>query len=184
MKFFIDTADIDEIRDAAAMGLVDGVTTNPSLVAKTGRKFNDVLVEICDIVSGPVSAEVISVKCDEMVKEARVLAALREDERARSGDPGAVRDVVVRSSRHVFATTFTTIAGFLPLIIAGGGFWPPLAITIAGGVGGATLLALVFVPSSYLLVNRVRHTAEQTEQVHSEQSPTDAGELVPELATA
>ncbi len=79
MKFFIDTADIDEIRDAAAMGLVDGVTTNPSLVAKTGRKFNDVLVEICDIVSGPVSAEVISVTCDEMVKEARELAGLREN---------------------------------------------------------------------------------------------------------
>jgi len=79
MKFFIDTADIDEIRDAAAMGLVDGVTTNPSLVAKTGRKFTDVLVEICDIVSGPVSAEVISVTCDEMMKEARELAAMREN---------------------------------------------------------------------------------------------------------
>jgi transaldolase len=58
MKFFIDTADIGEIREAAAMGLVDGVTTNPSLVAKTGRKFRDVLIEICDIVKGPVSAEV------------------------------------------------------------------------------------------------------------------------------
>ena len=79
MKFFIDTADVDEIRDAAAMGLVDGVTTNPSLVAKTGRKFTDVLVEICDLVSGPVSAEVISVTCDEMLKEARELAGLREN---------------------------------------------------------------------------------------------------------
>jgi transaldolase len=79
MKFFIDTADIDEIRDAAAMGLVDGVTTNPSLVARTGRKFTDVLMEICDIVSGPVSAEVISVTCDEMMKEARELAGLREN---------------------------------------------------------------------------------------------------------
>lgn len=79
MKFFIDTADIDEIRDAAAMGLVDGVTTNPSLVAKTGRKFTDVLVEICEIVSGPVSAEVISVTCDEMMKEARELAAYADN---------------------------------------------------------------------------------------------------------
>ena len=60
MKFFIDTAEIKEIREAAAMGLVDGVTTNPSLVAKTGRKFRDVLLEICDIVKGPVSAEVVS----------------------------------------------------------------------------------------------------------------------------
>ena len=72
----------------------------------------------------------------------------------------------------------------LPLIIEGGGFWPPLAITIAGGVAGATLLALVFVPSSYLLVNRVRQTAEQTEQPQSEQSPIEVGHLVPELATA
>lgn len=77
MKFFIDTAYIDEIREAAAMGIIDGVTTNPSLVAKTGRKFRDVLVEICDVIKGPVSAEVVSTTCDEMMKEARELAALR-----------------------------------------------------------------------------------------------------------
>jgi transaldolase len=77
MKFFIDTADIKEIREAAAMGLVDGVTTNPSLVAKTGRKFRDVLVEICDVVKGPVSAEVVSTTHDEMMKEAREYAGLR-----------------------------------------------------------------------------------------------------------
>jgi transaldolase len=79
MKFFIDTADIGEIRDADAMGLVDGVTTNPSLVAKTGRKFRDVLIEICDLVDGPVSAEVVSLQCDEMMAEARELAALRKN---------------------------------------------------------------------------------------------------------
>ncbi len=79
MKFFIDTADIKEIREAAAMGLVDGVTTNPSLVAKTGRKFKDVLVEICDIVKGPVSAEVVGTKFDEMMREAREYAALRHN---------------------------------------------------------------------------------------------------------
>ncbi|MEO8843216.1 MAG: fructose-6-phosphate aldolase [Kofleriaceae bacterium] len=77
MKFFIDTADVKEIREAAAMGLVDGVTTNPSLVAKSGRKFRDVLLEICDIVKGPVSAEVTSVKHDDMMKEARELSKLR-----------------------------------------------------------------------------------------------------------
>ena len=77
MKFFIDTADVKEIREAAAMGLVDGVTTNPSLVAKAGRKFRDVLFEICDIVKGPVSAEVTGVKYDDIMKEARELAALR-----------------------------------------------------------------------------------------------------------
>ncbi len=77
MKFFIDTADVKEIREAAAMGLVDGVTTNPSLVAKTGRKFRDVLVEICDIVKGPVSAEVTAVQYDGIMREARELASLR-----------------------------------------------------------------------------------------------------------
>ena len=77
MKFFIDTADVGEIREAAAMGLVDGVTTNPSLVARTGRKFRDVLLEICDIVKGPVSAEVVSTCFDGMMKEARELSGLR-----------------------------------------------------------------------------------------------------------
>jgi transaldolase len=79
MKFFIDTADVKEIREAAAMGLVDGVTTNPSLVAKTGRKFRDVLLEICDLVKGPVSAEVVGTKYDDMMREARELSKLREN---------------------------------------------------------------------------------------------------------
>lgn len=77
MKFFIDSADISEIKEAAAMGSLDGVTTNPSLVAKTGRRFRDVLIEICDVVKGPVSAEVVSLTCDEMMAEARELSALR-----------------------------------------------------------------------------------------------------------
>lgn len=77
MKFFIDTADINEIREAAAMGLVDGVTTNPSLVAKAKRKFKDVLLEICEVVKGPVSAEVTAVKHDEIMAEARDLAKLK-----------------------------------------------------------------------------------------------------------
>ncbi len=77
MKFFIDTADVREIKEASAMGLVDGVTTNPSLVAKTGRKFGDVLLEICDLVKGPVSAEVVGTTFDEMMKEATHLAGLR-----------------------------------------------------------------------------------------------------------
>jgi len=77
MKFFIDSADIAEIKEAASMGIIDGVTTNPSLVSKTGRKFRDALIEICDIVRGPVSAEVVSTKVDGMMKEARELAALR-----------------------------------------------------------------------------------------------------------
>jgi transaldolase len=71
MKFFIDTGDVGEIREAHAMGLVDGVTTNPSLVAKTSRKYRDVVVEICEIVNGPISAEVLSTTYDEMMAEAR-----------------------------------------------------------------------------------------------------------------
>ncbi|MEZ6126950.1 MAG: efflux RND transporter permease subunit [Planctomycetaceae bacterium] len=78
-----------------------------------------------------------------------VLAALREDEAAAGGDIAAIREVVIRSTRHVLATSLTTIAGFLPLILVGGGFWPPLAVTIAGGVGGATLIALVLVPAVF-----------------------------------
>lgn len=77
MRFFIDTADVREVKEAAAMGLVDGVTTNPSLVARTGRTFREVLLEICDVVKGPVSAEVVSLTHDEMMREARDLAALR-----------------------------------------------------------------------------------------------------------
>jgi transaldolase len=77
MKFFVDSADIKEIREAAAMGLADGVTTNPSLVAKMGRKFEDVLLEICEIVKGPVSAEVVATTTDDMMKQARRYAALR-----------------------------------------------------------------------------------------------------------
>lgn len=80
-----------------------------------------------------------------------VLAALREDEAASTGDPEAVRAVVVRSTRHVLSTTLTTVAGFLPLILGGGGFWPPLATAISGGVTGSTLLALVFIPSGFVL---------------------------------
>lgn len=71
MKFFIDTGDVAEIREAHAMGLVDGVTTNPSLVAKTGRKYRDVVVEICEMINGPISAEVLTTTYDEMMAEAR-----------------------------------------------------------------------------------------------------------------
>jgi transaldolase len=77
MKFFIDTADVREIKEASAMGLVDGVTTNPSLVAKSGRKFSEVLLEICDLVKGPVSAEVVSTQFEGIMQEAKHLASLR-----------------------------------------------------------------------------------------------------------
>lgn len=79
MQIFIDSADIEEIRDAAAMGVVDGVTTNPSLVAKTGRPFKDVLIDICEVIDGPISAEVISTDYDGMMSEARSLASMHDN---------------------------------------------------------------------------------------------------------
>ncbi len=76
MKFFVDTADVDEIRDIAETGLLDGVTTNPSLIAKTGRRFLDVIREICAMVDGPVSAEVAATDHATMLSEGRKLARL------------------------------------------------------------------------------------------------------------
>ena len=76
MKFFIDTADINEIKKAAEYGLVDGVTTNPSLVSKTGKDLMTVLKEICDVVDGPINAEVVSTKSSDMVKEAKQLTQI------------------------------------------------------------------------------------------------------------
>lgn len=76
MKFFVDTADLDEIRALAATGLVDGATTNPSLVAKAGRKFEDIIAEICEILPGPVSAEVTATDASTMIAEGRYLAKI------------------------------------------------------------------------------------------------------------
>ncbi|MDH3391511.1 MAG: fructose-6-phosphate aldolase [Desulfobacterales bacterium] len=75
MKFFIDTANIEEIKKAVALGMVDGVTTNPSLIARENRPFEELLQEICDLVDGPVNGEVISLDAEGMVKEGRKLAA-------------------------------------------------------------------------------------------------------------
>ena len=79
MKFFVDTADVAEIKDLAATGLLDGVTTNPSLVAKSGGDFKEIIKEICAIVPGPVSAEVAATDYDGMMKEAKVLAKNRQE---------------------------------------------------------------------------------------------------------
>jgi transaldolase len=79
MQFFIDTANVDEIRQANDMGLVDGVTTNPSLIAQTGRPFKEVIEEICEIIDGPISAEAVSLTYDEMLVEARDLAKIHKN---------------------------------------------------------------------------------------------------------
>jgi transaldolase len=75
MEIFIDSGDTNEIREAQSMGLVDGVTTNPSLAAKSGKPFKELILEICSIVDGPISAEVTSLTADEMIKEGETLAA-------------------------------------------------------------------------------------------------------------
>lgn len=79
MKIFLDTAIVEEIRAAASWGVVDGVTTNPTLIAKSGRKFEEVVAEICSIVDGPVSAEVTAEDASGMVREAQPLAALHKN---------------------------------------------------------------------------------------------------------
>src|SRR5512143_794428 len=79
MKFFIDTANVKEIREAASLGVVDGVTTNPSLVSKEGRDFKQVITEICSIVDGPISAEAVSLEADKMVIEGTDLAKIHKN---------------------------------------------------------------------------------------------------------
>jgi transaldolase len=79
MEIFIDSADLDEIRDVADMGVIDGVTTNPSLIAKVGRPLKDVIVDICKIVDGPISAEVLATDYEGIVSEGRELAKLHDN---------------------------------------------------------------------------------------------------------
>jgi transaldolase len=79
VKFFVDTADINDIRQLAETGLLDGVTTNPSLIHKSGRKFLEVVAEICEVVPGPVSAEVVATNHDEMMREAEILRKIADN---------------------------------------------------------------------------------------------------------
>ena len=79
MKLYLDTANVKEIQEAASLGVLDGVTTNPSLVAKEGRIFREALVEICNIVDGPISAEVVSLEADAMVTEGKDLAKIHQN---------------------------------------------------------------------------------------------------------
>ncbi len=108
-----------------------------------------------------------------------VLAALRDDPAAREGNPQATEQVVMKATRHVIATTVTTITGFIPLLLDKTGFWPPLAIAIAGGLGGATLLALYFVPSAHILMfgrkqRSLPHTSQP--QLTSSLNPASLGQ--------
>ena len=100
-----------------------------------------------------------------------VLSALNEHPQAREGDRTAVEEVVVKATRHVVTTTVTTIAGFIPLLVSGGPFWRPLAIAIAGGISGSSILALYFVPAVYLMIKRKsnkEHKPKPQQPVYSE----------------
>ena len=105
-----------------------------------------------------------------------VLASIRADQSARAGDLQSLVKAVSGSTRHIIATTLTTIVGFTPLILGGGGFWPPLAIAIAGGVGGATFLALYFVPSLHLLLHPKSELDEQKTEWDLEERGTEIDE--------
>lgn len=79
MKLYLDTANVKEIQEGASLGLIDGVTTNPSLVAKEGRSFKEMLLEICNMVDGPISAEVVGIESEGMIKEGRELAKIHKN---------------------------------------------------------------------------------------------------------
>ena len=112
-----------------------------------------------------------------------VLAAIRANVQARAGDLQAIVDEVVGATRHVISTTFTTIGGFLPLLIfVGGDFWPPLAIVLAGGVGGATILALLLIPSAYVLLFARQTIYESPEEEDALATPSALPVLVRQTA--
>ena len=117
MQFFIDTADVGEIKKALAMGLCDGVTTNPSLAAKTGRKFSEVLKEITSIVPGPVSAEVTAVDYEGMMKEGRHYAKVAENVVVKVPliveGLRAVRDLTVEGIRTNVTLCFSAVQALL-----------------------------------------------------------------------
>ncbi|KIC50423.1 efflux RND transporter permease subunit [Tateyamaria sp. ANG-S1] len=101
-----------------------------------------------------------------------ILTGLQEDDLAASGDKDAMVDVVMGSSRHIVSTTITTFGGFLPLILAGGGFWPPFAMSVAGGVLLSTVVSFYFTPPVFALIHRVRRTPEVEDQpAHDKDTP-------------
>lgn len=99
-----------------------------------------------------------------------ILTGLQEDDLAASGDKDAMVDVVMGSSRHIVSTTITTFGGFLPLILAGGGFWPPFAMSVAGGVLLSTVVSFYFTPPVFALIHRVRRTPAESAERDSKQN--------------
>lgn len=135
----------DSFRMAAIIGAVAGLSIGLALlsIALAGLPFGFMaIVGAMGLVGVAINDSIV------------VLAALREDPRARLGDVGATVDVLVTATRHVLSTTLTTAVGFLPLILGGGSFWPPVGVAIGGGVIGATLIALTLVPAVHAVLAR------------------------------
>ncbi len=109
MKFFLDTANLDEIRKAMQLGVIDGVTTNPSLIAKEGRQFLPTVQEICEMVPGPVSAEVISLEPEKMLQEAKQLASLAANVVVKVPMGLAGLEVVNELSKQKIKTNMTLV---------------------------------------------------------------------------
>ena len=102
-----------------------------------------------------------------------VLSAFNEDAQAARGDRSAVVQVTLKATRHVLTTTITTIVGFIPLVASGDPFWMPLAIGIAGGVGGSPILALYFTPAAYLLLTRRKPKSKGDRPITVEEHPSE-----------
>lgn len=109
MKIFIDTADIEQIRKYAKLGIIDGVTTNPAILAKEGRHFREVVEEIVEIVDGPISGEVVSLDADGMVKEARALAKIHDNIVVKLPAIAAGFEALHRVSSEGIKTNFTVV---------------------------------------------------------------------------
>jgi len=117
MKFFLDTADLDEIKKYAAMGLLDGITTNPSLIAKTGRSREEIIPAICEVVDGPISAEVISTDRDGMVREGLELAEIHKNVTVKvpltSDGLAACRDLTAKNVKTNVTLCFSAVQALL-----------------------------------------------------------------------
>lgn len=167
VKLFIDTADVEEIRKAVSWGIIDGVTTNPSLAAKTGRNFKESVLEICKIVSGPVSAEVVSTVKEDMVKEARELAGWAPNIAVKiplTKDGIAATSVVSKEGIKVNQTLVFSSAQALLAAKAGAAFASPFVGRLDDiGMDGMALIGeIVEIYDNYdfeteIIVASVRH---------------------------
>lgn len=167
MKFFLDTANLDEIRQAVEMGLIDGVTTNPSLVAREGREFRPLVKEICEIVPGPVSLETVSLEAEGMLGEARDLAAIGDNVVVKV--PMTTEGLkAVRSCREVgIRTNVTLVFSALQALLAakaGASFISPFVgrIDDTGGTGMDVVKDIMRIKNNYgleseVIVASVRH---------------------------